>query len=164
MRTIGDDMDAISKDLQQALESECATGVEEVVDAKRPEDLERLRALLRSDARVAASLQQSAIHILGRWGDTESAPDIVRLLPSLGERERINAVAALGHVGGDDAESALIDLSTDSSPDVRRFVAYALADLGTPTAQSRLRELRNADPVDFVRTAAKRGLHDQSEQ
>jgi len=157
-------MAGISNDLQQALESDCATGVEEVIDARRPEDLEKLRALLRSDARAAPALQQSAIHILGRWGDTESVSEIVRLLPSLDERERINAVAALGQIGGDDAESALADLSKDSSPDVRRFVAYALADIGTPTARSRLRELRRADPVDFVQDAADRGLRDQSER
>lgn len=151
-------MDSMSTHLRRALESECATGVDEAVDANRPEDLDVLRAMVRGDVDVTRSWRQSAIQILGRWRDTGSVPAIRRLLPGFTERERINAVAALGRIGGADAEVAVLELTEDASPDVRRFAAYALAELGTPIALNRLRNLRRVDPEEFVRTAAARSL------
>ena len=149
-------MSSISPEQLRALESVCATGVEEVVNARRSSDLEVLRAALREDTDVPPSLRQNAIHILGRWGDTESAAAIRSLLPRFDERERINAVAALGQIGGPDAETAVLQMTEDESPDVRRFAAYALSNLGTDAARDRLREMEETEPVDFVRAAAAR--------
>jgi HEAT repeat protein len=149
-------MSSVSPEQLRAIESVCATGVEEVVEARRPDDLAALRAALREDADVPPSLRQNAIHILGRWGDTESAPAIRSLLPRLDERERINAVDALGRLGGPDAEAAVLQMTEDESPDVRRFAAYALSNLGTAPGQDRLRDLEETDPVQFVRAAAAR--------
>lgn len=142
--------------LSQAIEATCANGVEEVIRARRPEDLELLRAALRQDADVSAAARQNAVHILGRWGDTESAGPIRSLLPRLDERERINAVDALGNLGGTEAEDGVLQLAQDRSPDVRRFATYALANLDTDTSTARLNRMETSDPAERVRTAAAR--------
>ena len=147
-------MTSMSPELLRTIESVCASGVEEVVEARRPTDLVALRAALREDADVPPSLRQNAIHILGRWGDTESAAAIRSLLPRFDERERINAVDALGRIGGPDAEDAVLQTTEDESPDVRRFAAYALSNLGTEVARDRLRDMEETDPVQWVRAAA----------
>ena len=149
-------MNGMSLEQLRAIESVCATAIEDVVAARRPNDLEALRAALREDADVPPALRQNAIHILGRWGDPESAAAIRSLLPRFDERERINAVDALGRIGGPDAETAVLQMTDDESPDVRRFAAYALSNLGTAAGQDRLRDMEETDPVQFVRAAAAR--------
>jgi HEAT repeat protein len=151
-------MTSMSSELRRAMESDCATGVEEVVAARRPDDLAALRALLRADADVPPSSRQNAIHILGRWGDSDSAAAIRSLLPTFDERERINAAAALGQLDSPDAEAAVMDLSGDDSPDVRRFAAYALSKSASEDARDRLRDMESTDPERFVRDAAERSL------
>jgi HEAT repeat protein len=151
-------MSKMSAELSRAMESDCATGVEEVVAARRPEDLTALRALLRADADVPPSFRQNAIHILGRWGDADSAPAIRSLLPTLDERERINAVDALGRLDSPEAEAAVMDLAGDESPDVRRFAAYALSNVTTDPARGLLRDMLSTDPEQSVRDAAERSL------
>jgi HEAT repeat protein len=153
-------MTSMSPEQLRAIESVCANSVEEVVEARRPNDLVALRAALREDADVPPSLRQNAIHILGRWGDTESAAAIRSLLPRFDERERINAVDALGRIGGPDAEAAVLRMAEDESPDVRRFAAHALSNLGTEAARDRLRDMEETDPVNFVRAAAARSVHE----
>src|SRR5215203_6199977 len=103
-------MNGMSLEQLRAIESVCASGVEEVVEARRPNDLVTLRAALREDADVSPSLRQNAIHILGRWGDAESAPAIRSLLPTFDERERINAVDSLGRVAAPAEKYALPQL------------------------------------------------------
>jgi HEAT repeat protein len=147
-------MTAIPPEQLLAIESICATAIEDVVAARRPNDLVALRAALREDADVPPALRQNAIHILGRWGDPESAAAIRSLLPRFDERERINAVDALGRIGGPDAEAAVLQMTDDESPDVRRFAAYALSNLGTEVARDRLRDMEETDPVQWVRAAA----------
>ena len=149
-------MSSMSPELLREIESVCAIAVEEVVAARRPDDLVTLRAALREDADVPPALRQNAIQILGRWGDTESAAAIRSLLPRFDERERINAVDALGRMGGPDAEAAVLLITEDESPDVRRFAAYALSNLETEAARDRLRDMEETDPEDFVRAAAAR--------
>jgi HEAT repeat protein len=151
-------MISMSSQLRRAMESDCATGVEDILAARRPDDLAALRALLRPGPDVPPSLRQNAIHILGRWGDSESAAAIRSLLPTFDERERINAVDALGQLDSPDAEAAVLDLAGDDSPDVRRFAAYALSNLATEAARGRLRDMQSTDPERFVRVAADRSL------
>jgi HEAT repeat protein len=149
-------MTSMSPAVLREIEPLCATAVEEVVEARRPNDLVALRAALREDADVPPSLRQNAIHILGRWGDTESAAAIRSLLPRFDERERINALDALGQMGGPEAEAAVLRMTEGESPDVRRFAAYALSNLGTEVAGERLREMEESDPEQLVRAAAAR--------
>lgn len=149
-------MSSTPSSLTQAIEATCANGVEEVIRERRPEDLELLRTALQEDADVSPAVRQNAIHILGRWGDTESAGPIRSLLPRFDERERINAVDALGHLAGAEAEEGVLQLAQDQSPDVRRFATYALANLGTDTSTARLDRMESSDPAERVRTAAAR--------
>lgn len=151
-------MTSMSPELRLALESDCATGVDEVVNTRSAEDVLALRAMLRRDADVPAPMRQNAIQILGRLEDTESAAAIRALVPAFDERERINAVDALGRIGGPDAEAAVLDLSDDESPDVRRFAAYALSRLDTDVARNRLGEMKDSDPMSSTRVAAARSL------
>jgi HEAT repeat protein len=153
-------MTSMSPEQLRAIESVCANSVEEIVGARRQSDLMTLRGALREDADVPPPLRQNAIHILGRWGDTESAAAIRSLLPTFEERERINAVDALGRLGGPDAEAAVLQTTEDESPDVRRFAAYALSNLETEAARDRLRDMEETDPVNFVRAAAARSAHE----
>ena len=147
-------MTTVSPELQRALDSSCATGVDELLQARRPEDLEALRALVSLDPGIDPSWRQNAIYLLGRFGDTGAAGQILGLLPRLDERERINAVTALGQIGTDEAIDGVLNATRDPSPDVRRFAAYALARADTPTARERLDDLASSDPVEFVRDAA----------
>jgi len=147
---------AISDALRLALESDCATGVEDVLHERRAEDLKALRALVRVDRTVKPAFRQNAIYLLGRWPDPESASRIRDVMKRVDERERINAVDALGRLGNDEAVAGVIEATRDTSPDVRRFAAYALARLSTREAQERLEELATSDPVDFVRASAAR--------
>src|SRR3954468_18656424 len=103
-------------ELLRTIESICATTIEDVVAARRPNDLVALRAALHMDADVPPALRQNAIQILGRWGDTEAAAAIRSLLPTFNERERINAVDALGRIGGPDADAAVLQMTEDESP------------------------------------------------
>jgi HEAT repeat protein len=151
-------MTSASPELQLALESDCATGVEEVIAARRGEDLEALRNMLRPDAPVSPAFRQNAIQLLGLWGDAESAPAIRALLPELDERQRINAVDALGRLGGPEAEASVLDATRDASPDVRRFAAYALSRIRSEAAQERLQQMAREDPEPSTRTAAERSM------
>ncbi|MFF0532946.1 HEAT repeat domain-containing protein [Nocardia amikacinitolerans] len=151
-------METMSPQLRRALESTCATSVEKVLRARNAQDLAVLRSILRSRDESSRSMRQSAIQILGRWGDREAVPAIRALLPGFDERERINAVDALGRIGGAEAEAAVLALSEDESPDVRRFAAYALARLGSSTATDRQRQMERSDPEPSTRKAAQRSL------
>jgi HEAT repeat protein len=147
--------------LRLAMEAECAGAVEEIVDAHRQDDLTVLRAMLTADADVPPAFRNTAVQILGRWQDTQSVAAIRELITDFGERERANAVDALGRIGGPDAETVVLDAAEDTSPDVRRFAAYALARLGSERARGVLRTLAVEDPAEPVRAAASRGLRDE---
>lgn len=151
-------MTNISPELQRALESDCATGVEEVVDARNPADLSALRQILAQDSDVLPGMRQNAIQILGRWGDRESVTAIRALLPGFTERERINAADALGRIGGPESQEAVLGLSRDANQDVRRFAAYALARFGTEASRERLQEMELNDSAPPTRKAATRSL------
>lgn len=151
-------MTPISDELRVALESDCATGVDEILDHRRTEDVQTLRALLRPEPDDPPAFQQHAIHLLGRLGDTESAAQISALLPRLAERGRINAVDALGRIDSPTAVEGVLQAANDPSPDVRRFAAYALARQDTSHTRARLTEMAQSDDTDFVRFTAERAL------
>jgi HEAT repeat protein len=145
---------AMSPELQRALDSSCALGVDEGLQAIHPEDLAALRALISPETDPA--IRNNAVYLLGRLGDGPSTEPIRALLGSDDERERINAVSALGNLGTDEALNGVLDATRDSSPDVRRFAVYALGRLGSHAAHERLDELASSDPIEFVRAAARR--------
>src|SRR4029077_5234324 len=109
-----------------------------------------VRSVLQTPEQYPTSWIQTAIHLAGRTGDRASAPMIGSMLPDLDERGRINAVSALGSIGGPAAQTAVLRAATDQSADVRRFAVHALARLDTDIARQRLSELAREDPADFV--------------
>ncbi len=149
-------MSQMSPELLRVFESDCATGVEDFLAVASPSDLDAVRGVLQTPERYPTSWTQTAIHLAGRIGDRQSAPRIGSILPSLDERGRINAVTALGLIGGPEAQAAVLYAATDQSADVRRFAVHALAHLGTDTSRQRLSELARDDPADLVRAAARR--------
>ena len=70
----------------------------------------------------------------------------------LDERERIDAVDALGRLGNDEARTGVMEATHDRSPDVRRFAAYALARLRGPDGQARLVKMAASDGCDLSAT------------
>jgi HEAT repeat protein len=151
-----DPPDAPSAELRRVFASDCATGVDDFLARASAADRDAVVAALEAPPDRSGGDLQTAIHIAGRMGEPRAAPLIAALLPDLDERGRINALSALGAIGGREAEDAIVRAGDDPSPDVRRFVVHALSRIATDAARRRLDELAAADPVDFVRLAAHR--------
>lgn len=99
------------------------------------------------DQAGAAALRASVVEAFGRIGAASVAP----LLEALRDRHaklRETAIAALGAIGGRDAESALASMLADDRSSVRQAAAAALARTAGPAAVSALRTaLGHKDPV-----------------
>jgi HEAT repeat protein len=149
-------MAELSEELRAALEAEEAGILVQLVRRKRPEDFAALRSLLSMDPSIPSDFRTKAMYALGRWGDPSVVPDITRLLPELGERERIGALSALGHIGTSDAAPAIVKFADDPSPQVRKAAAVALSRVATPEAAAKLRDLAANDPLPWVRELAAR--------
>ena len=144
----------ISKELQGALESDCARAFQPVILAKKPEDFEALQSLLSLDPAIEPQHRAKAMALLGRWGDPAPVAAIRRLLPELGETERVTAVDALGRLGTEEALEGVLERSEDSSPHVRKFVARALTRIDTERARTKLKDLADKDSTAYVREYA----------
>src|SRR4051812_22779866 len=118
--------ESLSPQLRRVFESDCATGVEDFLSAATPDDRDAIVAVLASPQDQTFGRVQTAIHLAGRLGETRTAQAIAALLPDLDERGRMNAVTALGAIGGPDAENAILRAGQDPSPDVRRLAVPAL--------------------------------------
>jgi HEAT repeat protein len=151
-------MATMSRALREALESNCATGVDELLRDKKASDLEVLLSMVDASSREDPGRRQNAIELLGLWGNPSAAAPIRALLPHLDDRGRINAVDALGRLGTPEALEGVLESAKDPSPDVRRFAAYALARIGSREALSRLADMSASDPEGFVRAAATKAL------
>ena len=66
-------MSTMSPQLELAMQSSCATGVEEVIEARRPEDLATLRALLTNEDAPASARQNNLVPDLQSF-DRDLAP------------------------------------------------------------------------------------------
>lgn len=122
------------------------------------EDLLRLRQIVAETVVVDQQTQQNALALLGRAGDQEAVPVIIGRIANLDERGRINAVDVLGRLNTPESISAVADLTTDPSPDVRRFAVIALSRAGGPVARERLTHVASGDPVALVRQRAEQAL------
>jgi HEAT repeat protein len=87
--------------------------------------LEPLMNLARTSHDLGA-LEEAAT-ALGKLGDEAAVPALVELLQRSYVSVRVRAAAALGAIGGADAEAALRNADSDPSPSVREAVANALA-------------------------------------
>lgn len=151
-------MPELTNRLRSALESDCAHDLEYVLKAHRLEDLKTLQTLLRMGHTVKSEQLPMVIFLLGRWGDTTSVAAICNILPNLNESGRISAIDALGRLGTEEALEGVLHYMDDPSPQVRKFVAYALGRSESPRARKALQRIAETDAIEFVRKAASRYL------
>lgn len=146
-------MSTMSEALRGALDSDCGHSLEPILADRRPEDFQ---ALLQAVALPSkAEYRLKALHLLGRWGEKSAVPVIERVLPELNELERCRAIDALGRLGGSEAQAAVLKHADDHSPQVRKFVVYALTRLDSPKARDTLQRIKQNDPAEFVRAAVR---------
>lgn len=147
-------MARLSKELRAALDSDCAHSLEPVAASLSEGDLDALIELV--DPAANPLRRQKAVHLLGGSGRESAVPAIVRLLPVIDEAERCRAISALGRLGGPEAFQAIVGCAGDASPQVRKFVAYALRQLDEPGADAALAKIEREEQVDWVRSLVKR--------
>jgi HEAT repeat protein len=142
---------------------------EEVLFAMSSDDAEELNRIIagQDPAHYAALLsiakgegyspnqRRKALYALGRWHDPAAVPEIVQLLPRLGEDERIAAIDALGRLGTAAGLEAVSRYATDESPRVRETVIAALGRIRSAEAVETLRRIAATDPVEWIRKRAE---------
>ncbi len=149
-------MTALPKNLRDALESDEAGDLTQLIRSRQPHDFEMLRSLLSLDSSIPPDFRTKAMYALARWGDASVVPDIVQLLPQLDKHECISALSALGRLGTQEATAAILEYTDDPSPQVRKTAALALRRIGTPEASAKLNELAANDPLPWIRDLAAR--------
>lgn len=96
---------------------------------------------------------RNVVYILGRIGHESTFMSVVSALDHAHPRVRIEAVRALGLIGGAMAAGPLVRCVTDPDPTVRRAVVKALGELRSDDAVPALRDLvtaRAEAPDDWV--------------
>jgi HEAT repeat protein len=150
--------DEIPSGVASALRAEESGVLDAIIAARRPEDLEALRAVARNDeADFESRDQRKALYALGRWGDPALADDIAQVLPRLDPSTRIAAIDALGRLGDAETVPIVMAYADDESPQVRKFVVQALGRIATPGARNELRRIRGAKSEEaWIRELASR--------
>ena len=141
----------LSDRLHEAIDSDCAHSLEEVITQKSDEDFQGLQALLSLDAKISPGQRNKALHLLGRWNNPAAVPAILKILPELDEIGRSRAVDALGKIGSPDAIKAVIERAADPSASVRKFVVHALSRTDQPDTRQKLQEMEQSDNENFIR-------------
>lgn len=90
-------------------------------------------------------LRMAAANALGRLGDRDATPALVKRLGDPDPRVRIRAATACGSIGDPRSVGALVDLLSDDRRDVKRAAADALANVGDDRALRALRGLLDDD-------------------
>ncbi|WP_434415227.1 HEAT repeat domain-containing protein [Nannocystis pusilla] len=102
---------------------------------------------IRRRLRVGGAGARMIVDLLGNVGGADDVPLLAAILGAPGDDNvRASAAAALGVLGGAEAERALTNVLSDSSEMLRMFALDALARLGTVMPPARLGPLL-ADPV-----------------
>lgn len=115
----------------------------EVLTGLGPAGVPAIRRRLRAGGAGARMI----VDLLADVGTPDDVPLLAAILVAPGDDNvRASAAAALGALGGPDAERALMDVLTDRSEMLRMFALDALARLAVPLAPTRLEPLL-ADPV-----------------
>lgn len=151
-------MAQISEKILQAIDSDCADSLSQIIKEKRQEDFEALQEFLSPEALVKPEYRTRALYALGRWGNPTVVEGIHRLLPTLDEAGRISAVDALGRLGTEEALTDILDCVNDSSPQVRKFAVHALRKINTSTARAKLQEVATQESIDYIREQATKYL------
>jgi HEAT repeat protein len=140
--------------LRNALESDCASVMGEIIQEKRQADFDKLKELVSTGPEVDPKHRTRAIYALGRWGDTAVVDDIIQVMPVLDEMGRITAIDSLGRLGADKALGPILEQADDPSLQVRKFVIHALGRYKVAEARAKLVEMRENDPDQILRDLA----------
>ena len=114
--------------------------------------------VLASDQERTETERRAAFDRLVQLGATD-----MRTLISVGSeldgntRQRWVCIRAMGHIGGQGAETALVALLEDPEPAIRTATVSALGDVGSPLHSARIAETLR-DPAIIVRAAAAEAL------
>lgn len=144
----------INNRLKEALLASCAHSIEDILAQKSEEDYQELKTLLELDDSIEPQLRHQAVHLLGRWGNTEVVPQLQRLLPQVDELEQINTLNALSQLADAAATETVVEYTKHPSPDVRRFALSGLSRMDKVRAKQVLEEAAKEDAVEFVRAKA----------
>ncbi len=144
----------ISEELEQALNAEESGELSKIVQSRTPEHFESLLRLVTNASDVDPNHRIKAIYVLGQWGNPSVIPDIEGVLPQLDEAGRIAAVDALGRLGTQQAVELISRYIDDPAPQVRKFVIQALSRIGNLDAQTKLSQIANEDPENWLRGLA----------
>ena len=103
-------------------------------------------------------LSKTVILALGKIGDPQSLPHLVKKLKSKSRYIRTNIVLALGMIGDKNSIPHITSLKNDQDWHVREAVAIALGKIGSTLIAKDLEEMVNHDPDVLVRMAAEEAL------
>lgn len=151
-------MAELSQRVRAVLETDCAHTLEDLVAKPSDAEIRELIAVVDDEAEMTPNQRQRAVYMLGRMDRKEAAPNILKALPRLDEGGRVAAADALGRLATPEAQAAIVELSHDAAPQVRKFAAKALARIGTSGAIGHLRGMIDGDAEAFVRASAGKVL------
>ena len=106
-------------------------------------------------------LTRFVLTALGKIGDRETIPIIVKKLRNKSRYIRTDAIRALGRIGDKKALPYLIEAKSDSDWHVREAAAIAFGKIGGPDAISHLKDMANNDPDSVVQISAEESLEMQ---
>lgn len=157
-------MSEISEKLLRALESDDAGELGIIIKKRKQEDFKALQTFLSLDPSIKNEHRAKAIYALGRWGDPAPVKAIGSIISDLDEASRITAINTLGRISTEDSLDVVIKLVDDPSPNVRKFVARALARINTTEAHEKLKEIASKDKVEYVRVLASKYIASKQKQ
>lgn len=151
-------MPELTQRVRDVMETDCAHTLEDLVAKPSDTEIRELIAVVEDEAEMTPNQRQRAVYMLGRMGRAEAAPTIIKALPRLDEGGKVAAADALGRLATAEAQAAVMELSHDRAPQVRKFAAKALARIGTNAAIGHLRGMIDGDEEPFVRASAGKVL------
>lgn len=151
-------MAELSQRVRDVMETDCAHTLEDLVAKPSDAEIRELIAVVDDEAEMTPNQRQRAVYMLGRMGRAEAVPSIIKALPRLDEGGKVAAADALGRLATTEAQAAVVDLSHDRAPQVRKFAAKALARIGTSASIGHLRGMVDGDEEPFVRASAGKVL------
>lgn len=142
---------------ERMLATDCGQSLEELARTATDEDVARLIAVA-GDAKESQARITRAVFLLGRMNKKQALEPVLAAVSRLEGDARIAAVDALGRLGGAKARTALIKLSSEADPQLRKFAARGLSRIGDKASLDRLRRIAEEDAEEFVRKTAQRQL------
>ena len=148
-------MTTFSMELSRALESDCARDMEPLMKAKSDDDFNGLLSVIAGKD-VTPSTKVKALFALGRWGKKEAVATIRKHVTSLDELGKVSALDALGRLHSTDSLETVLQLTSDASPQVRKFAVIALSRFKSAKATKQLKVMEAEDDENYVRLTARR--------